>query len=296
METPALCSGRASLVAFLQALPLTWVARLGRCGGALAYWLDARHRRVALRNLTHVLRPGEIAGRNPRAGPGEFPAHRRELRLRRQDRRHELRGAASARGIRRAIPASFRRPPARRRRASSSPSAISGTSNSTPASASLRPLTNAPPPTAACASLRSTACCSRCASAPAACSSSAASTARRLRAAMNQPGVMLGLLSDQHAGDRLRLPFLGPRLLHLGRAGHLRAALPLPAASPASATASAWPAGASKPAPEIPTHENGQPRVHRRHHARREPRLRSRRSPRPGQLVLGAQPVETQES
>lgn len=40
------------LVALLQALPLTWVARLGRAGGALAYWLDARHRRVALSNLT----------------------------------------------------------------------------------------------------------------------------------------------------------------------------------------------------------------------------------------------------
>jgi KDO2-lipid IV(A) lauroyltransferase len=38
-------------VALLQALPLTWVARLGRLGGAVAYRLDARHRRVALRNL-----------------------------------------------------------------------------------------------------------------------------------------------------------------------------------------------------------------------------------------------------
>jgi KDO2-lipid IV(A) lauroyltransferase len=40
-----------SLVALLQALPLPWVARLGRAGGALAYRLDGRHRRVALRNL-----------------------------------------------------------------------------------------------------------------------------------------------------------------------------------------------------------------------------------------------------
>jgi KDO2-lipid IV(A) lauroyltransferase len=51
METPLYCLVRA-LVALLQALPLTWVARLGRTGGGLAYWLDARHRRVALRNLT----------------------------------------------------------------------------------------------------------------------------------------------------------------------------------------------------------------------------------------------------
>lgn len=39
------------LVAVIQLLPLTWVARLGRGGGALAYWIDARHRRVATRNL-----------------------------------------------------------------------------------------------------------------------------------------------------------------------------------------------------------------------------------------------------
>jgi lauroyl/myristoyl acyltransferase len=44
-----------AVVAALQALPLPWVARIGRLGGALAYVLDARHRRVALRNLTHSL-------------------------------------------------------------------------------------------------------------------------------------------------------------------------------------------------------------------------------------------------
>ena len=52
------------MVAFLQALPLIWVARLGRALGALAYWLDARHRRVALKNLTmcfgHEKPPDEI--------------------------------------------------------------------------------------------------------------------------------------------------------------------------------------------------------------------------------------------
>lgn len=41
-----------TVIAFVQALPLQIVARLGRAGGALAYWLDARHRRVAVRNLT----------------------------------------------------------------------------------------------------------------------------------------------------------------------------------------------------------------------------------------------------
>jgi lauroyl/myristoyl acyltransferase len=41
-----------ALVTLLRVLPLTWVARLGRMGGAIAYWLDGRHRRVARRNLT----------------------------------------------------------------------------------------------------------------------------------------------------------------------------------------------------------------------------------------------------
>ncbi len=40
-----------ALIAVIQALPLKMVARLGRAGGALAFWLDARHRRVALQNL-----------------------------------------------------------------------------------------------------------------------------------------------------------------------------------------------------------------------------------------------------
>ena len=39
------------VVKFLQALPLMWVARIGRAIGALVYRLDGRHRRVAHRNL-----------------------------------------------------------------------------------------------------------------------------------------------------------------------------------------------------------------------------------------------------
>lgn len=43
------------LIKFLQALPLRWVARIGRGGGAVAYFLDARHRKVAQRNLAMCL-------------------------------------------------------------------------------------------------------------------------------------------------------------------------------------------------------------------------------------------------
>jgi KDO2-lipid IV(A) lauroyltransferase len=40
-----------ALIALLQSLPLTWAARIGRGGGAIAFWIDARHRRVALKYL-----------------------------------------------------------------------------------------------------------------------------------------------------------------------------------------------------------------------------------------------------
>lgn len=39
-------------IGILQALPLACVARIGRCGGAVMFWLDRRHRRMALKNLT----------------------------------------------------------------------------------------------------------------------------------------------------------------------------------------------------------------------------------------------------
>lgn len=63
MDKPLYYLARA-LVALIQALPLTCVARLGRAGGGLAYWLDARHRRVTQRNLAkcfgHEKSPAEL--------------------------------------------------------------------------------------------------------------------------------------------------------------------------------------------------------------------------------------------
>jgi KDO2-lipid IV(A) lauroyltransferase len=43
------------LITLLQILPPGGVARIGRAGGTVAYWLDARHRRVARQNLTMCL-------------------------------------------------------------------------------------------------------------------------------------------------------------------------------------------------------------------------------------------------
>ncbi len=55
-----------ALAKILRALPLTAVARLGRIGGGITYFLDARHRRVAMLNLAQCL-------------PEKTPAERREL-------------------------------------------------------------------------------------------------------------------------------------------------------------------------------------------------------------------------
>jgi KDO2-lipid IV(A) lauroyltransferase len=44
-----------TLIGVLRALPTGCVARIGRAGGALAYWVDARHRRVTRQNLTMCL-------------------------------------------------------------------------------------------------------------------------------------------------------------------------------------------------------------------------------------------------
>ena len=41
-----------TLVALIQAMPLTWVARIGRATAVVSYKLDKSHRRVALNNLT----------------------------------------------------------------------------------------------------------------------------------------------------------------------------------------------------------------------------------------------------
>lgn len=51
------------VIGLIRILPLTWVARLGRAGGRLAFRLDRRHRRVAERNIAARLNlsPGETA-------------------------------------------------------------------------------------------------------------------------------------------------------------------------------------------------------------------------------------------
>src|ERR1700722_19069475 len=52
-DTMIYCLGRGVIIS-IQSLPLTWVARLGRLGGTLAYRVDGRHRRITLSNLNNI--------------------------------------------------------------------------------------------------------------------------------------------------------------------------------------------------------------------------------------------------
>ena len=55
MNTLLYWLGRA-VIGFIQALPLVFVARVGRGFGALAWLLVAKHRRLAVDNLTQAFR------------------------------------------------------------------------------------------------------------------------------------------------------------------------------------------------------------------------------------------------
>ena len=69
MDTLIYLVARA-VVAFIQALPLNFVARAGRALGGLAYHLTARYRRVVLQNLTLCF--------GPEKSPAEIRALARE--------------------------------------------------------------------------------------------------------------------------------------------------------------------------------------------------------------------------
>jgi len=197
------------LVAFLQALPLRWVARLGRGGGALAYWLDARHRRVTVRNLTMCFggekTPEEIralARENFRRVGENYACAVKTASMSLEEIRPHVEVAAPT--LLRAPPPG-QAPPAvvvaighfgnfelYARLQQFAPAYKSATTYRGLRQASLNRLMQ---------SLRERSGC--------------AYFERRfqgaaLKAFMKQPGVILGLLSDQHAGDAgLRLPFLG---------------------------------------------------------------------------------------
>jgi lauroyl/myristoyl acyltransferase len=198
-----------AVVALLQALPLRTVARLGRAGGGLAYWLDARHRRVALRNLAMCFgqeKPAveirALARENFRRIGECFASAAKTAALSFEELRPHVEFA---------VPAEVVSPPGGRN-AQGLVVAIGHFGNFelytrlgqfAPA---YRPVTTyrglrQPSLNGLLQSLRERSGCAF---------FERRSEAALLRAFMSQGGAMLGLLCDQHAGDGgLRLPFLG---------------------------------------------------------------------------------------
>ena len=198
-----------ALVALAQALPLTWVARLGRAGGALAWLFDRRHRRVALRNLTMCLggeRPAAeiraLARENFRRIGESFACAVKTASMSFDELRSRVEfvgdarvffppGGQNAQNLIAAI-GHFGNFELYARFGQFAPAYQCGTTYR----ALRQPLLNG-----LLQSLRERSGC--------------VFFERRfdgplLRAFMHQPGVMLGLLADQHAGKSgLRLPFLG---------------------------------------------------------------------------------------
>jgi len=208
METAFYYVARA-VVALLQALPLTWVARLGRAGGGLAYALDARHRRVAQRNLSRCFgrekSPAElraVAAENFRRIGENFACAVKTASMSFEEiRRHvEFAGppqivsppaGPKPQGVVAAI-GHFGNFELYARIAQFAPAYASATTYRGLRQPALDRLFQ---------SLRERSGCRY--------------FERRfdgaaLKTFMNQPGVVLGLLADQHAGQSgLRLPFLG---------------------------------------------------------------------------------------
>ena len=191
------------LIAFLQALPLRWVARLGRAGGALAYWLDGRHRRVALKNLKMCFgkdkSPEEIRGlarENFRRIGENYASAVKTVSMTLDELRPHLEYAGEERLS----------PPRRIINAGGhfgNFELYARFSDIVPgyqAATTYRAL-NQPAVNRLMEELRNHSNCmffERRSGAP------------LLRAAMNQPAIILGLQIDQHGGDHgLRLPFLG---------------------------------------------------------------------------------------
>ena len=246
-----------TLITFIQALPLKLVARLGRLCGFVVWCLDVRHRRVALRNLTLCLGDEKSAS--------EIRALAREnFRRIGENFACAVKTAAmnfkSLRSRVQFVTPSLTNPPAVPPR--SVVCAIGHFGNFelyarfgqfAPAyqcATTYRGLRQ-PSLDRLLQSLRNRSGCRY---------FERRFDAAALRTFMRQPGVILGLLSDQHAGDNgIRLPFLGhdcstsaaPAIFALRYNCSLQ-------------TGICYRVGLAQwrieEGAEIPTHENGQPR------------------------------------
>ena len=194
------------IIGFVQSLPLKWVARLGRAGGALAHLLDARHRRVARRNL-RLCFGGEkserelrdIARENFRRIGESYACAVKTASMSFEELRPHVEFVAPAAVIAPAEPTRivaaighFGNFELYARFGQFAPAFKSATTYRGLPQPSLNRLLQ---------SLRARSGCQF---------FERRFEGRALRSFMNEKGAMLGLLSDQHAGDAgLRLPFLG---------------------------------------------------------------------------------------
>lgn len=256
MDTLLYLIARA-LVAVIQALPLRIVARLGRAGGGLVYWLDARHRRVATRNIARCFpersaaEVKQLAHENfRRIGENFASAVKTAAMTAEQMLRH----------IEFIVPPEFHAAPG-----VTPPSVVvaighfgnfelyarfgvfcRGYQGATTYRGLRQPALNR-----LLQSLRATSDC---------LFFERRFDADKLKAAMSRPGMMLGLLCDQTAGrSGLQIPLLG----HNASTSPAVALFALRYKCPLY-TAICYRVGLAKwrieTGPQIPTHENGEPR------------------------------------
>lgn len=198
-----------AIVGFLQALPLRAVARFGRAAGGLFYWVDARHRKVALRHLTMCFGQEKsaaeihaIAKENFRRIGENFACAAKTASMTHEELKPfvEFTGPSNL-----LAPPSDQKPPSivvaighfgnfelYARFGQYCPAYQCATTYRGLRQPSLNRLMQELRERSGCLYFERR------------------TDAAALKAAMNQPGLMLGLLSDQHAGNNgLRIPFLG---------------------------------------------------------------------------------------
>ena len=282
MNTLLYCVTRLA-IAMLQVLPLPVVARLGRAGGAVAWWLDARHRRVALNNLNRCFAAEK--------SPAEIHALAKE-HFRRLGENYgcavktagmsdsEVQGVLEVTGVEKVYQLF-----AGSDSSGSCLMAIGHFGNfelyarSAPAlqlATTYRALRQ-PALNRLMQSLREKSGCLY---------FERRTEGSALRAALNQGGLVLGLLADQHAGDKgMPLPFFGQDC-STSPAGNISPALWLPDFSCDLLPHRAGPL-AHRFRRRNPDAREGPTAFIGIDHDGHQPRLRSRHPPRSGELVLG---------
>ncbi len=247
-----------TIIGVLQALPLLWVARIGRIGGAMFYLLDARHRKVVLKNLTRCFgnekSPKEIraiAWENFKRIGESFCCAAKTAAMTLE----QLRGHLEFVGAEKLFP-NPNQPPQTRviaighfgnfeiyaRFGQFMPIFKSATTYRGLRQPSLNRLMQSMREKSGCLFFERR------------------TDANALKAAMSQPGMILGLLADQHAGNNgLRIPFFGHECSTSAAPSifALRYHCPLSTGICYRVGLAKWRLEAGD---EIPTHENGQPR------------------------------------